>query len=196
MVTQPRGARIASPGAQTLVTCWIDAYNAHDLEGMLASLDHDVDYRPLRLGGLTGMCRGHDGVRHWFAQLGSAHCHRIELAELRELSDGHVLATGAVRIADASDVAPFCGAYHTASGPICSSASSRRPLHGRCSATPPPRRTHPQNAPAGADARSPPTGRHPRRARDRRPPRRAPGPSIAPADLPRTARATIATTPG
>lgn len=118
MVTQPRGARIASPGAQTLVTCWIDAYNAHDLEGMLASLDHDVDYRPLRLGGLTGMCRGHDGVRHWFAQLGSAHCHRIELAELRELSDGHVLATGAVRIADASDVAPFCGAYHTASGAI------------------------------------------------------------------------------
>lgn len=93
-------------------------YDARDLDGMLACLDHDVAYHPLRLGGLTGVCRGHDGVRRWFAQLGSLHCHRIDLAELRDLSDGHVLAAGAVQIAGAGDVAPFCAMYHTTNGAI------------------------------------------------------------------------------
>ena len=54
---------------ERVVSRWVDAFNARDLDGMLACLAADVDLHPLRLSGLRASYRGHDGVREWFAQL-------------------------------------------------------------------------------------------------------------------------------
>lgn len=107
-----------SAGAQIVVR-WIDAYNARDLDAMLACLREDVDYHPLRLGGLAGPYRGHDGVRRWFTQLDAPrHRHRIDLSGMHELGDDHLLAAGAVHVGDDGDVAPFSAEYTTMRGMI------------------------------------------------------------------------------
>ena len=37
-----------------LVRRWVDAFHARDVEGMLAHLDPEVRFHPLRLSGLDG----------------------------------------------------------------------------------------------------------------------------------------------
>ena len=44
------------------VSWWFDAFNARDLDGMLMLLHPRVDFHPVKLGGLVGPCRGHEGV--------------------------------------------------------------------------------------------------------------------------------------
>jgi SnoaL-like domain len=56
---------------------------ARDVEGMLAHLDPEVRFHPLRLSGLDGSYRGHDGVQRWFArQTQLHHDYAIVLSEV------------------------------------------------------------------------------------------------------------------
>ena len=56
-----------APMAQeALVSRWVDAFNARDLDGILACMDAEVRFFPLRLSRLGRFYRGHDGVRQWF----------------------------------------------------------------------------------------------------------------------------------
>ncbi|HUA48779.1 MAG TPA: nuclear transport factor 2 family protein [Solirubrobacteraceae bacterium] len=90
----------------------MDAFNARDLEAMLADLAADVDFRPLRLSGIAASYRGQDGVREWFAQLTELrHEHRIALHEARELAEGRVFAAGSLSLAGVSDLGPFWALY-------------------------------------------------------------------------------------
>lgn len=101
------------PGSQgRIVSRWVDAFNARDLEAMLADLAADVDFRPLRLSGIAASYRGQDGVREWFAQLTELrHEHRIALHEARELAEGRVFAAGSLSLAGVSDLGPFWALY-------------------------------------------------------------------------------------
>jgi hypothetical protein len=87
-----------SPDA--LVRGWTEAFNAQDLEGMLACLDESVVFHPLRLSGLAGCYRGHDGVREWFERLGRLQ-HDLQLAarDMRDLGNGRVLSSGSLTLA-------------------------------------------------------------------------------------------------
>jgi hypothetical protein len=43
--------------SETIVVRWVEAFNARDLDGMLACFATDVEFHPLRLSGVTGAIR-------------------------------------------------------------------------------------------------------------------------------------------
>ena len=87
----------------------VEAFNARDLEGMLACLSKDVEFHPLRLGGLCACYRGHDGVREWFANLTrSRYDHRIAVSETRDLGRGRVLASGSLWLGEQREIETVC----------------------------------------------------------------------------------------
>lgn len=88
---------------------WVEAFNAHDLDGMLGCVADRVEFRPLRLSGISGCYRGHDGVREWFTRLRrSRQDHPIVIAQTRPVGDAHVLATGSIRLNGEDDIGSFC----------------------------------------------------------------------------------------
>ena len=111
------GATIA-PDA--VVTSWVTAFNARDLEGMLACLDPDVRFHPLRLIGLDGSYRGHAGVqRWWFAGLTRLHHGDLMvLSDVHATRDGKVLAEGALTLGRDFEIAWFYALHTIADGLI------------------------------------------------------------------------------
>ncbi len=102
-----------------LVSGWLDAFNAKDLEGMLACLDSDVRFYPLRLSGLDGSYRGHDGVQRWFVQLTRLRYeHVIVVSDVHGAGEDKVLAVGALRLVGNLDIAPFCALHRIVDGVI------------------------------------------------------------------------------
>jgi ketosteroid isomerase-like protein len=111
---------IPRPGA-SVVTRWIDAFNAQDLDGMLACLSGNVVFRPLELLGFHGSYTGHAGVRRWFSDFQPlGRDHRLEITEVRCAADGQVVAVGALSLGEAHSVASICGLHRTANGKIVS----------------------------------------------------------------------------
>lgn len=91
-----------------MVAEWVDAFNARDLEWMLACMSPEVRFHPLRLAGLERSYRGHDDVRGWLRRLDElGHRHRIALSELRGGSDGEVLGVGSLMLLRETDPARF-----------------------------------------------------------------------------------------
>lgn len=109
----------AAVAPHELVSSWVDAFNAKDLEGMLALLDSDVRFHPLRLGGLDGSYRGHEGVQRWFAELTRRRYeHVILVSDVHGSGDDKVLAVGALRLAGNLEIAPFCALHRIVDGVI------------------------------------------------------------------------------
>ncbi len=107
--------QIVSP--TEIVARWVEAFNARDLEGMLACLAHDIALHPVKLIGLEASYRGHNGVRSWFAQLQRhRYAHAIVLSDLRDLGDGRVFATGSLSLREGPEIAPFSGLHRVADG--------------------------------------------------------------------------------
>jgi len=105
----------------TVVLRWAQAFNARDLDGMLACVDERVDFHPLRLRGVASRYRGRDGVREWFGRLRQGrHEHRIAVCEVRDLGAGKVFASGSLRLGDEADVGPVCLLQQLEAGMIVS----------------------------------------------------------------------------
>lgn len=93
---------------ETLISQWIESFNARDLDGLLERMSEEVRFYPLRLSGLERYYRGHDGVCAWFARMEELdHRHRIELHSLRAEPDGEVVAVGELRLDDDADLIRF-----------------------------------------------------------------------------------------
>jgi ketosteroid isomerase-like protein len=93
---------------EATVRRWFDAFNSRDLEGMLACMDPDVDFRPLRLRGVEGGYRRHAGVRDWIADLmRMEHHHRVELSRVQASGGGEVIAAGALSAASCGGSSSF-----------------------------------------------------------------------------------------
>lgn len=93
---------------EALVSKWVDAFNMRDLGGLLARMDPDVLFYPLRLNGVESSYRGHDGVREWFAHLERIKDrHRIALSELHPSGEDEVLAMGELHPGEGADTTPF-----------------------------------------------------------------------------------------
>lgn len=104
--------RSAALGSKALVLRWVNAFNARDLEALLSCLTSDIDFHPLKLVGIQGPYRGHDGIGRWFAQVCDfPYRHRIDLTEVRDLIDGRLLAVGAIWVAGHGHVVPFCASH-------------------------------------------------------------------------------------
>ena len=110
---------ISAPAA--VVSEWVEAFNSRDLDGMLGLLDPGVHFHPLRLVGLDGSYRGHDGVRRWFDGLQRlGHEHHIDLSGVRSAGHSQVLAAGSVRLAGQAGFAPFSALHRLVGGQIVS----------------------------------------------------------------------------
>jgi hypothetical protein len=97
----------------------VDAFNARDLDGMLACLARHVDFHPLRLSRIAASYHGHDGVREWFAQVRQRHdAYRIVLRETRASDGGLVVASGALSLTEDGDIGPFCALHRIDAGLI------------------------------------------------------------------------------
>lgn len=97
---------------------WVEAFNARDIEGMLACLAEDVKFHPLRLGGCSGSYSGHDGIRLWWDQLNSDRLdHVIVISETRDVGADRIIASGSLNLADQSEIGSFC-ALHTLDGDL------------------------------------------------------------------------------
>jgi ketosteroid isomerase-like protein len=102
-------ASAIAPRSEAIVVRWVEAFNARDLDGMLACLANDVEFRPLRLSGVSGCYRGHDGVREWFTRLRRwRQDHPIVIHGTRAVGEAYVLVTGAIRLDGESDIGSFC----------------------------------------------------------------------------------------
>jgi ketosteroid isomerase-like protein len=113
---ETRGTIASGPApsaAQQTVAGWIGAFNARDLDAMLALTHPDVALHPLRISGLRSTYRGHGGIRCWFdgIQIGR-HQHRIDVIEVLRRDDGQLLAVGTVVHERSAGANPFC-ALHT-----------------------------------------------------------------------------------
>ena len=98
----------AADTRRAIVSRWVDAFNARDLDAMLACLAEGVDFHPCRLSGLGTSYSGHDGVREWFGRLERLrHEHKIVLSETRDLGDGRVFARGRLSLGGSAEVGPF-----------------------------------------------------------------------------------------
>lgn len=59
----------APDAAATLLSRWVDAFNARDLDGMLALMGRRVRLQPLRVNGLDRIYEGHGGIEIWLEQM-------------------------------------------------------------------------------------------------------------------------------
>jgi ketosteroid isomerase-like protein len=114
-----RGSSGPPVSRETIVIRWVDAFNARDIDGILAVLARQVDFHPLRLKGIAASYRGHDGVREWFGRLTRLrHDHRIVLHGTRDLGGGRVFASGALSLVGQPEVGPFCALHRLERGVI------------------------------------------------------------------------------
>jgi hypothetical protein len=104
---------------EQVVSGWVDAFNERDLDGMLVRLDPDVSFYPLKLGGLGGSYRGHDGVREWFAQLmGRRSDYRMAFSDVCAMDGGKVFAVGSLSLVGQPEISPFCTVHQIDRGLI------------------------------------------------------------------------------
>ena len=105
-ITVLSGRSIGS-GADEIVLRWVDAFNARDLEGMLACLAEDVDFHPLRFSGVSRSFQGRDGVRDWFAQFRRlGHAYQIVVSQTADGGNGRLFASGSLSLDGVSGVGP------------------------------------------------------------------------------------------
>jgi ketosteroid isomerase-like protein len=94
----------------------IEAVNRGDVEGLLATLDPDVEWHPglaALLGGEATGHRGHEGVRQWLQDVLETFAEfHVELSEILDLEDrlvavGRIFGRGAESGADTESPAAY-----------------------------------------------------------------------------------------
>lgn len=100
-----------------IVSRWVEAFNARDLDGMLACLHRGIALHPVKLSGIEACYRGHDGARCWFAQLQRhQYAYTISISDVQDLGDGRVFATGSLSLTEDPEIAPFCAVHRVTNG--------------------------------------------------------------------------------
>jgi ketosteroid isomerase-like protein len=103
----------APAAAKRVITSWVFAFNAPDLDGMLALMHDRVDFHPLSLSGDCRTYHGHDEVREWFAALATCQRQlRIEQLQISSHVSGEIVASGVLTRLNCVEPSPFC-ALHT-----------------------------------------------------------------------------------
>jgi len=104
---------------ETVVSRWIEAFNAQDLDAMLSCLSEDVSFQPLELLGVHTSYSGHLGVRVWFREFERfAEDHKLQVTGVALAPDGQVVATGSLTLGDSVAIADFCGLHTAVNGEI------------------------------------------------------------------------------
>lgn len=108
----PRASLPVAGVPERVVSRWVDAFNARNLDDMLMLLDPRVAFHPLRLGGLGGSYHGHVGVRHWFLHaIRQFNEYQIGVSDVRIVGEEKVFATGSLHLSADRHIGSF-GALH------------------------------------------------------------------------------------
>jgi SnoaL-like domain len=91
----PAGEADRGP-AERLITGYIDAFNARDLDGVLERLHQDVVLEPTRIASRGRAYHGHQGAREWWAQVLAAPEYQARVVEFLRLSPEHWVVAGEV----------------------------------------------------------------------------------------------------
>jgi ketosteroid isomerase-like protein len=111
--------RTTEVAPEAVVSAWIDAFNARDVDGMVACLAADAEFHPLRLHRLERRYRGHEGFRRWFSQLERLGVEeRLVAARFDATDPGCVRAIGSLQSVDEPNAAPFYGVHQLSDGLI------------------------------------------------------------------------------
>lgn len=71
---------------------FVDAFNRHDAEDLVALADPHIEFRPTSLVGTSRIYRGHDGLRQWVQELDTAQIqHQARVREVRILDESRFL---------------------------------------------------------------------------------------------------------
>jgi len=91
-------ARRTAPETLDLIREGVEAFNRRDLEGMIETMDPEIELVPLR-GAIEGIAyHGHDGVRAYMRDMAADWQDSvIEIAGMRELGDGRILVDALMR---------------------------------------------------------------------------------------------------
>src|SRR5919112_2155376 len=82
-----RGMRHSSPAVEVVVGI-VEALNRGDVDGMLARMHPEFEWRPLESSPASGVARGHEGVRRYVEDwLGTFEDIRLELTNPAEIGD-------------------------------------------------------------------------------------------------------------
>jgi ketosteroid isomerase-like protein len=112
---------IGSRRPEAVVERWISAFNERDLSAMLACLDDEVEFHPLKLHGIAATYAGHLGVRRWFAQVTElGHDHQIVDFQILSRSPATIVATGGLTFGGEPVDTPFCAVHRVRRGRIVS----------------------------------------------------------------------------
>ena len=112
-------ARRAPRTTERVITGWAAAFNARDLDGMLAWMDAEVDFHPLSLSGDCRVYRGHDGIREWFGVLSLCRRElRVERLTVGGHASGVIIASGVLTRINCVEPSPFCGLHRIEQGLI------------------------------------------------------------------------------
>lgn len=104
-----------------LVLRWIEAFNALNLEAMLACMSPAVTFQPLRLHGIDRTYNGYDGITRWLHRLIRLEPdYRIQVDDLSIPLEVTVLAIGRLSLDGLSGGAPFWGVHTVEDGVIVS----------------------------------------------------------------------------
>lgn len=89
-----------------LIKRWVAAFNARDVEALVALADPEIDCHPLQISA-RGHFKGHDGIRRWMQELGADDPgHRVRVDSVRGLGDDRVVLLGAICVEDDA-VSPY-----------------------------------------------------------------------------------------
>jgi uncharacterized protein len=81
-----------------LIAQGVDAFNAGDLDGMLAPMHPEVEFQPLRAVLEGTVYHGHEGFRRWLEDMAEDWDEfRLEVIEVAEPGAGWVLVEGRVQ---------------------------------------------------------------------------------------------------
>ena len=113
------GATVAL-SSDVLVRHWVDAFNARDLEGMLAPPSPGGALLPAEARRARWLIpTAMTAFRRWFARLTQLrHEHVFVLSDVHGAGDHRVLAVGGLTVAGEFEIAPFCALHRIAGGLI------------------------------------------------------------------------------
>jgi SnoaL-like domain len=76
---------------------FVDAFNRRSIDDMIALSDPAIEFRPTSLVGTRRRYDGHEGLRHWFAELDESQIeHQVRVKEVRTIEDDGFLVLSEV----------------------------------------------------------------------------------------------------
>lgn len=97
---------------------FVEAFNRRDADALVALAHPEIEFRPTMLVGSKRVYRGHDGLRHWAADLIAAETmHQVRVREIRPLGGGRFLLLSEVLL-DGEVVSPSAMVAGLADGKI------------------------------------------------------------------------------